>query len=119
VTAARGSEERDAPAANRPPDLNPNQEGFGDVRRGDQHAAAARSARRERDGQHAPHGPHRPIERELADEDDIAGGRGAEASIRREDRCRDGKVERRSLLADIGRGEIDRDAALRQQIPNA
>jgi len=62
--------------------------------------------------QRPPHRPQAPIERELAQEDRVRGRLRAHLAGGNEEGHRQGEVEPRSLLAEVGRGEVGRDPEL-------
>src|SRR5207237_1764529 len=67
---------------------------------------------RQPDGQRPAHGLDLPVERELADDGERTEGVAPGAADRRQDAERDGQVERRALLADVGGREVDGDAVV-------
>ena len=70
---------------------------------------------READGQGAPHGSDLAVERQLADDRDRADAPVADGARGGENAERDRQVERRALLPEIGRREIDRDPVRRKR----
>ena len=66
------------------------------------------------DGEDAADAPQPPVERELADRGGALERAARELLRRREQRERDRQVEAGALLAQLGRREVDRDAARRE-----
>ena len=70
-------------------------------------------ARLEGDGQHAFHAPHGTGQREFSDHQDALELGGLELLAGGEHADADRQIEARALLADVGRGEVDGNAAQR------
>ena len=71
-------------------------------------------AGRQGQAERAPNGPHLAAEPELADEDAPRAGFGPEA-LQAGEADGNGKIEGGARLTEVGRGEIDRDRAVRQR----
>ena len=104
---------------------------LGGVVDGNEEVRHALRAQAHRQRQDAAHGAHLAAERKLAGQrrrprierterggGRFAGARAAEGAVephlpgREQDRHRDGQVEQRAVLVDVGRGEVHRDAAV-------
>ena len=81
------------------------------------HEAESLVARRDGIGHHATDGVDRTIERELPDEEVIAGHGRVDLPRRHEDGDGDGQVESRSALLHLPGGEVDRDVQARNREP--
>ncbi len=73
----------------------------------DDEPAQPRLARRERGGERARHGARPAVEAQLGEEEPPLQPRGLHPRLGGDDRHRDGQIERRALLAHVGRREVD------------
>ena len=75
------------------------------------HLVDAASARQERSGQAARHPSDAAVEGQLPEDQEIGEPVRGHVAVRRENPQSDRQVQARSLLAQVGRGQTDRDAA--------